>query len=99
MMNVQKYKSLYFLLTYPSSKYVLGFIFYLLSTYPSSMYALGFTFYLLSTYPSSMYALGFTFYLLSFILSKGILFLSPVFRYEYRKVYRNKYLRGGSDRW
>ena len=43
--------------------------------------------------------LDFTFYLLSFILSKGILFLSPVFRYEYRKVYRNKYLRGGSDRW
>ena len=82
MMNVQKYKSLYFLLTYPSS-----------------IYALGFTFYLLSTYPSSMYALGFTFYLLSFILSKGILFLSAVFRYEYRKVYRNKYLRGGSDRW
>ena len=82
MMNVQKYKSLYFLLTYPSSKYVLGFIFYLLSTYPSSMYAL-----------------GFTFYLLSFILSKGIPFLSPVFRYEYRKVYRNKYLRVGSDRW
>ena len=61
-----------------------------------SMY---FTFYLLSTYPSSKYALGFTFYLLPFILSKGILFLSPVFRYEYRKVYRNKYLRGGFDRW
>ena len=36
---------------------------------------------------------------LLFILSKGIPFLSPVFRYEYRKVYRNKYLRGGSDRW
>ena len=98
-MNVQKYKSLYLLSTYPSSKYVLGFIFYLLSTYPSSMYALGFTFYLLSTYPSSMYALGFTFYLLSFILSKGILFLFLVFRYEYRKVYRNKYLKGGSDHW
>ena len=81
-MNVQKYKSLYFLLTYPSSKYVLGFIFYLLSTYPSSMYAL-----------------GFTFYLLPFTLNKGIPFLSPVFRYEYRKVYRNKYLKGGSDRW
>ena len=73
------------------------FTFYL--TYPSSMYALGFIFYLLSTYPSSMYALGFTFYLLSFILSKGILFLFLVFRYEYRKVYRNKYLRGGFDRW
>ena len=98
-MNVQKYKSLYFLLTYPSSKYVLGFIFYLLSTYPSSMYALGFTFYLLLTYPSPMYSFCFTFYLLSFILGKGILFLSPVFRYEYRKVYRNKYLKGGSDRW
>ena len=81
-MNVQKYKSLYFLLTYPSSKY-----------------SLGFTFYLLLTYPSPMYSFCFTFYLLSFILGKGIPFLSPAFRYEYRKVYRNKYLRGGSDRW
>ena len=98
-MSVQKYKSLYFLLTYPNSKYALGFTFYLLLTYPSPMYSLSFTLYLLSTYPSSMYALGFTFYLLPFTLNKGIPFLSPVFRYEYRKVYRNKYLKGGSDRW
>ena len=56
-------------------------------------------FYLLLTYPSSMYSLGLTFYLLSFILGKGIPFLFLVFRYGYRKVYRNKYLRGGFDRW
>ena len=48
--------------------------------------------YLLLTYPSSMYSLG-------FILGKGIPFLFLVFRYGYRKVYRNKYLRGGFDRW
>lgn len=67
MMNVQKYKSLYFLPTYSSSKYSLGFTF--------------------------------TFSLLSFILGKGIPFLFLVFRYGYRKVYRNKYLKGGFDRW
>ena len=48
--------------------------------------------YLLLTYPSSMYSLGFT-------LNKGILFLFLVFRDGYKKVYRNKYLRGGFDRW
>ena len=41
---------------------------------------------------SSMYSLGFT-------LNKGILFLFLVFRDGYKKVYRNKYLRGGFDRW
>ena len=74
-MNVQKYKSLYFLPTYSSSKYSLGFTFYLLLTYPSSMYSLGFT------------------------LNKGIPFLFLVFRDGYKKVYRNKYLRGGFDSW
>ena len=48
--------------------------------------------YFLPTYPSSIYSLGFT-------LNKGIPFLFLVFRYGYKKVYRNKYLRGGFDRW
>ena len=58
-------------------------------------------FYLLLTYPNFMYSLGFTFTfsLLSFILGKGIPFLFLLFRDGYRKVYRNKYLRGGVDRW
>ena len=66
--------------------------FYLLLTYPCFMYSLGFTFSLLLTYPSSMYSLG-------FILGKGTPFLFLVFRDGYRKVYRNKYLQGGFDRW
>ena len=81
----------------PSMHLALLFTFYLHIQAPCMHLALLFT--LLSTYPSSMYALSLTFYLLSFILSKGILFLFLVFRYEYRKVYRNKYLREGFDRW
>ena len=75
------------------------FTFYLHTQAPSMYLALFFTFYLHPQAPCMHLALLFTFYLLSFILSKGILFLFLVFRYEYKKVYRNKYLKGGSDRW